>query len=108
MSAVPAIKRLLKQEVRFTAKSSWAVEQVLFGKIRQAKLEPHCAKDLIILGQRFHLMPETAVPQRLQTSVLCEDAVFDARSVFLAKPEFFRNGSDQMGDFDACMRGEEP
>ena len=51
------------------------------GLLRKAcltKLTPQGAKDLIVFGQCFHLMPETPVPQCHQTSIFCEDAVFDA------------------------------
>src|SRR5258708_298619 len=53
-------------------------------------------------------MPETTVPQRIQTSFFCEDAVFDACGVFLAKAYFFRNGSDERADVNTRMRGQEP
>ena len=53
-------------------------------------------------------MPETAVPQRFQTSFFCKDAVFDASSFFLPKAQFFRNGSDERADVDTRMRGQEP
>src|SRR5580658_5479457 len=53
-------------------------------------------------------MPETTVPQRIQTSFFCEDAVFDACRVFLAKAYFFRNASDESADVDIRMRGQEP
>jgi hypothetical protein len=74
------------QLVSLAYRSEWAV---LLGKGCLTKLAAHRAEDLIILRQRFHLMPETTVPQRIQTSFFCEDAVFDACGVFLAKAYFF-------------------
>src|ERR1700679_3574129 len=53
-------------------------------------------------------MPETTAPQSLQASFLCDDAVFNACNVFLAKAQFFCNSSDEMADIYACVRGEKP
>jgi hypothetical protein len=37
---------------------------LLLLEIAATKLAPHCPEYLIELGDRFHLMPETAIPKR--------------------------------------------
>ena len=72
---------------------------MLLGKACLAKFAPNGTKYVIILRQRFHLMPETAAPQRLQASFLRNDPVFDTSNVLLPKAEFLGDGPDKIGRF---------
>ncbi len=60
-------------------------QTVLLREACLPQLAAYGAENLIILRQCFHLMSEAADPKRLQASLLCDDAIFDARDVFLPK-----------------------